>query len=787
MTSWLAALLAPRSIAYHPNFGSESSATAAARLAAGVLGETHRQKDPTPVPSEHQDALGSLIEAINTQSPDAVRRLWTKTTDNGLDLEIRVCAAVVATAIELEVSTPPRHALQRILASTKEPTDPTGEFLHCWLRLADAVVGVRYGDVTTAQVRGIRQTLEAIDAQRVTPPETTPGPMLEGQVVVARMVELLSDSALSWEIHLAGFSSDLWQERLRRPTPYILSAQLGRQAEGLDDWVREEFDARYRYQSSVRIGGSAMPGDVDMVEAARIPAFAFHRFAQDAALRLARSRLVRTLPATPDQSSDFVFRTALQLLRFSGHTKSLTGVAAWLVKFGPIEALRIDATDVLRSIENRGFPSSLEVKYIATIAAVLDRTIARSLFAGLLGELRGPRRESTHIWGGLTPAVPDLIEALGQLGPPSGLQDQLKDVIRLGLSLTEVDTEDVDRAIARTLRSLREFDSSIAEATLHELRSAPGHQIVRDALVSVLPQAASKTTENTENESELDAAVHYINSVIRGWRKPAAEVSARFTEPLSRAIHEIQKDAARGAYSFGGIEPIDVAVAFAVEGLAPSLWRDIVNSLADPRVSRDDKTSALQRLSRSRSRIPDRAWDGLHDNIHSILASRQTGLGHQTKSYGPGIQLAAGLGLVPHDELIAMISPLLAAREPATRAGGLECLQPLIDRNDPHIAAWVVQAAMHASFDVDPNVQTTASRLLVSSYENAARSQDLVVNRLNGLLNSDGSWLVRHVLKELEDASARVLRTRLSTRLAALAKHPDWRVRRRADALKNLD
>lgn len=778
---WLAALAYPRAIAIHPNFASQGRRSGPGKLASELLEERQlgRADDSDQgAPIEGEAFADICINALRDATPESFLALEHALEDESSDLGERSCAGVLLVALQLESTLPRRGCLDGLLAKLSAESGPTGQLAYWWLRLGAAALAASYGEDVDSEIQRVRSALDNFEVGRPVEFSTAGGLQLSSATVFTRILEFLSHAALQWEIRWQQLGGDLWMQGLRRPTPLILSGLQSEVANGYGSWAKRNFQERFRRQTTV-FGGSLLPGDGSMVTAVLVSQCCFHPYGQHAALELGRARFVRGQEIEEPEVRAWAVQSALALLRFSTNKETLQASVRHTLKDGPLAAVTEDLADLLVAIDRRGHLTLLDVEYLQEAATLLSRSQAERLFAMASDELRGVRPAFRERWVAHWSRREGLAKLAGLLAASAedfaSLANLLKDL------LDQEYSDELDRLLASALRSAAGIAEVECLGLLRRLSTSPeAFPALRATLAARLGEAVvAGFVPPPSDESPLDGAIGFINTLMRNPTvRPDPTDFQRHSAAVRASLGSIAASLRGSGKSFGGPEPIDVAVAYAIVGGEISLWGPIVELLSNPKVDRSQKNSSLRRIINSASKVPPDARRKLAEGLPGLLQSEGYLFDEGPSPYPAGLAAGAALGILDPLEIMGFVGPWAASPRPASRLDAVTVLGAIPPRSS---SGWVTQSLLGLTYDADVDVQADAIQALASTYEQAGAMKVSILERANDLLARDGTWLLRKVLAELKTDESASLREGLKGRVAGLARHPDLRVRQAAN------
>jgi len=224
--------------------------------------------------------------------------------------------------------------------------------------------------------------------------------------------------------------------------------------------------------------------------------------------------------------------------------------------------------------------------------------------------------------------------------------------------------------------------------------------------------------------------------------------------------------ATNGQYSGGSVSECDVAVALMFLSDAADLWPVVIDFLCDPRVQRDDKTGALDRIVRSPEKVPPSARDAFAQRVRQLLLGGPAFIGPTIDPYPSAVGVAAILGLLPSDELLSQIGTLLGSRMTNVRTEGVRVLAAMASGGVEH--PWLATSALLVTYDENIAVRASAGYAICRVRDVSQVGTQTVEDRMVALLGSDGVEVPSAVLTGLHQ-TARPLSSTVRKVLSTIA------------------
>lgn len=442
-------------------------------------------------------------------------------------------------------------------------------------------------------------------------------------------------------------------------------------------------------------------------------------------VRADREALGRSLMITDPQPLHEATE-AIRSFRRARSDKALQSALTWIRNEGPSEALVDEASHIISNAQVRVSIESLKV--LEYSAEFLDKaSLEEGIDFALSGSWGGPSRvasswsEEAAQWKTISRLLPgsgaDTVVAqrvLSRLGdreaPASPTVDQLRDVV-----------------------SALQWSSVHQDTRLSLSRWADQHSA--DEYFEVVAQSilANEGREASARPGSLEAAVALVNADQESTDDEA------ITEAVGILIDHLSAErsqAANGVRSFGGLDTLEAAVAFALRYPLADLWSAIADAVSDENLRSDQTAAAFDRMSLNPDRVPTSVREALATAWQPLLSRDETAFGFrpQTSINAALIRATTALGINhPADALTAALQ--LSSE---SESGQIEATKLLtLCRIDPDSTA-VHSLLLQLSRAENAQVRAEAGYGLTVTSNQASSIRSLVQTRIEELAQADG-------------------------------------------------
>lgn len=795
---WLAALLSPRSVAPHPNFRSIDRITPAGLLALVVRGEGHDWRG-------FEDRLESPLETSERELIEAASAsIHYETIEEGAD---RLSGLVHTKSVKDRALLSTAALLAATALSDMDKVDPTIRLLeYAARRIPNRTSDERLLSAALTQQRAMRVAEAGLPFERfrdkahgliegVSVRDLSAFPVSEGSRWSAagtnrQIVAAFKDSNRDLFDSLIGFPDTRTLKRMLRTDHSLLTAAMIRHAgSGKTAYVHETFSSFA--MSSERSVRSEDPVDSPVWQSLTFFELVGHR-RQARSLRsvLGQLRMMRSNGAVE------ATHEGLRLLRQAGDAKRHRLALNLVSGGGPLDALTREIHGV---VTHRLSPEKLREGELATLesgAQLLDKRTARTAFSAVLafseeGPIASPfRRELRAV------QLERMFKAAAALAPVARRVSEfasgvLASVERIGAT----DDQLLARAHERAMWPV-DWDE-VSEATKRRWRgwldspaSAEGQGW--DALANMLrPELRGEISTEVDSQFviSLDRIANELNAVMADSTASASSVvwlRDVAADVVVDRLRNARSEAGRGMFAMYAHNPADIAVALAQHADA-EVWGELTEFLLDPRIPRQSKSAAIDRIASAPEKVPNAARQEFAGSAETLFGS----VGHvspfdppEIDPFPAAVRLLAALRIASTDDTLSAIA-VLAAGTTESKLEAARTLSTIVATVSP-TPEWAIAIALQLSSDSNANVRAETGRTLAVALEYSTFANAVLVSRLMGLLAEDGLLVPLLVLRGLS-GEVNVPPGPVAERVAHMADHhPVFGVRVQAGfVLKN--
>jgi len=783
--AWLAAVLEPNDIAPHPNFRDDVyDGTGPARLANVVLGNPQRVRREAGSAEEEFDkddpvTLAERCLRFDTMAV-SVATLGSSLASSrpadqaqGAALALIVCSA----AAEMDDYKTCFRALDAQLRWASEIRDPDRALLRAVLLQQKALRLQDAGQAHLETTQEVANALSGLDAEHCSSFQTSPGVSWSSHTTVERIRESLvaaAASLLPWDQPELAETVGLptWQERIRAMPSSLATNTARSRADTYADYVEQVFARQFR-SGARTVGGSARP---DLFYSLLALELVGHGGVYGVRKECALLRLVQA------GEEPWALADALRSLRHAASKNELDLALNRLREAGPLSALSDDARQILRTRLAPELLRTVEMQVLRSAADVLAPAEARAAFDAVLATLAagGPSDLPGH-WE--LPVLKKEVAwvAAAALSNVCGAASEVAEILLEEGAKVQQDDPLLDRAL---LRATAELDWAEVAKRIQDswfgLLGTQGAKIPGTA--ELVLARLGRSTSSPVSSSAIDIVIHQLNIAMRGG--PVDLGLRQDGVPLIREeLAKIRSDAARLAYSFGGMSVADAAAGLVLYGGQDDLWPELTDFLLDATVPRQERTPAFERLARANANLPEYVRTRFHERAQRLLVDASPVLfDTPLNPYPAALRFLASYQLIDDAEVYDGIADLSGnanadgRREAAATVAVLAAKQPSSD---------LLALALPLSHDNEVAVRANAARALglLVGLDQALAS--VARRRLQDLLLEDGLLVPLHALRALEKVPED-LRNAVHNQLAELANaHPSKSIR--AEARRLLD
>lgn len=763
MTSitWLVALLCPRAISPHPNFISTDARSAPGELGLMVQGRIqdwsrpHDGIEEEPFRDDEERFLTAARSAILGEGAGGVADLEGVIHDSRVDPGIAGAAALLG-SVKLAESDLYSDAF-RLLAGAGERLSASSHeqrLFKAALKQQEAVRRIEAGESFEAHRDEARALLVSVDIAQIDQFPISKGSRWDARTTIGKVRDLLLNANQDlFDLRMAFPDEKMLQDRLRREQSSILEAHVQSAGTGARAFIEEQF-AEFTMSSEKVLGGR------DGVEGPVRSSLRLFELAGHYRQARAHRSLLGLLLFLRAGDSDRAMGESLRLIRQSGDLKASKRALNYVRAQGPLHVLRSETWDVLDNRLSARLLRDVELSTIEAGAQTLDEPLAQSGLRSLLElvEVPGPPRVS----GGelRSVRVGQVLSASMALANVCGAHGYVAERL-LGL-IRAVGDPDEELHARAYVRAAEVIDwKAVSDETRSDWRSWLSRESPsgpwRTVIQAVSPRLALPVDERTVDPADfsLSLLAHELNAIVEG-ASPVRGLADIASEPIVDAIENARHEAARGAFSFGGIDLGDVAVVSMLH-LGLDLWNPIVDYITDPNIPRSFKEGALERIAASPAMVPEWVRNEISRRADGVLATQYEPMrfnGRPSGPFGAAIRLFGVLRIWDGEMLFAEVAKL-GLGDNASRLEGARTVAALI-RGMPEVPEWLISAAVSSSSDRVPNVRAESGRGLVYALGKVDFARALVIDRIGALIAEEGTLVPLLVLRALSANPLRV-------------------------------
>lgn len=796
--SWVAALLAAREIAPHPNFWSAEDATpfgVLALLTSSRHDDYARMVLEDEPPNDQNSRRWSAVQAyeplyeavrqsmtVGSLEEGAARLLEFATEGFAEDSDVALraaCAVLAATALtEVDRHSDADAALESRLSELEDVASPSHALLRAWLLSVRCQNRWDAGDAPVELANSIGLELDRVDQSRMPALTTSLGSTLSPAECLNEIV-----IALRWvaQDHVVRLTQD-WDARVelvKRPVPRLALRTRARTSDSLRS--RLELTFKSRFADSVRrefTFGSDSTGDRALVEALQ-----WHEYIGSTSVGHYRGTLgLSRFVQGRDEHEEWLIAEGVRLLRHAGMAKELAFACISLMREGPLRVLRDQGEVVVRSRVRAGRVFDVDLVVLKQSADLLSDELRAEALSALMLLRNSPPGPRGLAWGHWLGHAEKVWECIDRLAAPSRDVGPLVGLLSDALQVADGDTSYADHVYSRLIgrwRSDAWSDARLIEPArkLLDHSDEQGLRQIREALERVTDLHIPDLEHGpADAELTLDLAARYVDRMLAGVEDIPGDVIDALIPFLEHGLVQVRRNAATGRFAGVGVPIADVALAFTLTTKRRELWVPLTDLLLDQAVQRDDKDAAIARLSRNLESLPDDQRAKLAAGRSALLNGGPNFIGTATEPYAPGVRLLSLIGALDDGEALQIVARLMS--EGTVQAAQEAAHTVLSLSRSAAVSDWLSTAAMWLSFHNDPLVRSRAGQALVTLRGPVERDGRLP--RVRALLEEDGVYVPLGVLVGLADASP-AIRSSLVNVLASMAStHPSSEIREAA-------
>lgn len=737
-SEWVAATLAPWTIAPHPNFRvSNIDAAASLALVTDMRWEDFALSDDL-APWAADLLKASRESLLRSTQRAAVDRLWVTALDRAVQPGARAAAAILAGvgASELEESD---LAVEKFAAVAEElglqtesqaSGSSSGRLTVAALRLHRALRLMEIGrrDHVLRELDLVARWLPSATASDYDQFAVSAGISWDAVRVQRDIVEALRLRSLALRATAESIEGQTWTEVVRGRSGWI-DTRLGlrgaeRDAIVLRDTFEDVIEANSKTQHFGR--STAVGAGYRALLLAELGA----DYSRVLSCRESQAKVLLVDSARKRTGGEGDVREALRLLRHAGATKALRSALRWVRTEGPTVALVEEAGAVIgRALRTRTCSESdlLLLENSAEFMSPEMRDRAISTARGALQEVVNGHRNQWVVRS-------QALKALTRLLPDSSSHQTVAADALLDVQLHGVGAGVAD-ILARLIAAIdwAQVDSPVSDSWRELLDVLD--QTDDSPLLQAISAALSPTESSTPPQGGLEHAAYLVdNASSEGVTNDVINADA---EAILAALEREIDNAKNGSIAFGGMAPANVAAAFAIRFDDARVWDGLIAHLCDMRVDAVLKSLALDRIARLIEDVPDLRRGQLRAAFSSIKNSARSEYlleGSRASVFAEAFRLELALGLATKAEAMLTLLALASGRVP-DRIESARAIPYALALGD---ADWGHAMLLQLTKDSDPTVRSEAARALAEMLCVESGLAKAAYERVRELMATDG-------------------------------------------------
>lgn len=804
---WIAATLNPKDVAPHPNFSTNAPSPEAlfALLVQMRISDFDRLRNKdtesrlasTSSPLVDEDDVKDAIvdaarTAINAETTVmGASRLRDLGLSQDLDLGCAVAAILFSSVFLAEqdnhdVLFSGLYEIRRRLRDVDPRSRPDVQLLKAVVSQQIAFRRLEVGEQGAGEAKEALDALAGLDADNLMPPgglAEDPRKPTNTLGLVLDELYAVADAHVANEEMREDRSSVAWQRIVTRPAPYLGLLEDRTASRSLERYLHEVFERITRSSTTTYL---ADPVD-NPIYAGLIHCELYGNAPHAVRWRsvLGRLRLLRA--GTIEDDSRLWLRTeAIRLLRHSDDTKSLELALRYTRSDGPLEAIRLDAQQIVRHRLERSRLRRVELAVLNAAAHLLGRDEASKALRAVMECITDGLATRAWRWEERSVQLESAWTAAVNLAGPGEMLDDV--ACRLLAAAKDVSEGEqlVVGALTRAALAI-EWDGVADEtrgAWARWLEDSTSSVAVAMA-ESVGPRIGLEPQVGSETRSIIAQAAALVNRYIRTEVLPTPAEMTGYAEEIANDLEERRRAAVQGTYLRSSVSTCEIAVGFAQYFDVGSLWDPIVSFLVDPKVGRHEKASTLERLARWRGEVPSDVVSRLGDNLQTLLAQVSSDpFDSGIVPFPEAIRLGARYGLIDDVDLLNLIASLGGMEETAQRVEAARTLSLILQTRE--VEDWMFVVVLQLTHDMEALVRAEAGRAAACVLGRSSKYRQAMGDRLRDLLSQDGLVVPVLVLRGLQDDA--VIRADIPDELIAKVRqlaqsHPARGVRLQAEAM----
>jgi hypothetical protein len=465
--------------------------------------------------------------------------------------------------------------------------------------------------------------------------------------------------------------------------------------------------------------------------------------------RLASSQLLgRYQLMSASVSNAAVSPASLELLRFAGDEKGLRLAAHAASRMGPLAPVSA-ATSAL--VSNWQFGAS-PIASLTLLAEGAD-SLSDDALAVASSRMISEPRLFVEAWS----HAPAALGAIAKSAPDSS-QTEIASFV-MDLIRANPENPGLVQGLLRTIDSVRweVVAPAISDDWFRHATSAypagGDQQLLAVQVLSSLSIARSSEVSDFVIKAFCEKPdLVGVELIARAATHVSRDVRRRVSSVIAEALAASRAQAARGAWSLGGLDEAALSVNLISRGMATAdLWDPLVAFLLDPAVAADEKTRALMMLASSQVRLPNVVRSLLSESVAEIGGTQHHFSGASDAFDAAKLQLGLRLGVFRRAEALARLLTL-ATGSPYQR---IQCALTLAKAERRIGAGPCATLVLQFAADEHHEVRAAAARALPTLRLVHAPDElsELVVARMREQLAEQGTIVPLAALAGLFDAA----------------------------------
>lgn len=744
-SSWVSSVVAPWAMSPHPNFSQDriqgpGLLALVAQLRANDL-ERYRDLLGPETPEWVTALVDAAWQSVNgTSIHDGAAELWKLVDNATIPLGARVAAALFGTVAQVEMDEPETavtrlRTLAEVLRADFQATEEASPSKVLVLRVLLIQLALReYETSNRSQAQNVLAELRELNNVRG---RWDRFPVSKG--ISWDSVRVQKDAFEATRVHermltsrMEGFEGDTWIDVVRARSPWSDTRIRAHAASRDNQFVKQHFQDVAAPSTKKTLWASGNPvlrEGWESLLAAELSANIYEIGNGRSALGRIRI-LVEPLDAGAIQD-------ALRLLRLAGDKDSLEGAIHRIQSQGPTEALQNDASVIRRRSSFPRRMSQPDLMVISAAANFMDPAELNAALEGVFSYLQSPSSENS---GRSFQDERSTWAAVARLLPDSGADDRVA-----SQALQYLQTHQNTRILEDTFQNLvEEIDWEAVSADIQDAWRAWGRlHADQEGSKNLAAQASGIGVPLTSRRAYEALSDYYVAVQIANYHPDGAVLAdtdkERAIQACLNGLRDIQNQAGSGSMSFGGHDLGLLSLALAVKFDEVRLWDAVTELLIDPAVDGYYKKAALDRLSASYSKIPERSLRTLRSNWRSVIDSphADSPFSSEKLPYFPeAIRFGSLLKVLSRDEAVGAVTDMAGGDSASSRKAACSIL-PFVAREFGE-AEWGQVLLLQLSRETEPVVRALAGHglALVGNMESTMRP--IVHRRLVELLEADG-------------------------------------------------